>query len=71
MVPPIQAMNKPRPLNQVKVGILDDSSINAANVYLRQGQKTLALTHIEAAAAHPLLKEKALSLRASIEKLPQ
>lgn len=31
MVPLIQAMNKPRPLNQVKVGILDDASINAAN----------------------------------------
>jgi Zn-dependent protease with chaperone function len=31
MVPLIQAMDKPKPLNQVKVGVLDDSSINAAN----------------------------------------
>jgi Zn-dependent protease with chaperone function len=31
MTPLIQAMNKPLPLNQVKVGILDDTSINAAS----------------------------------------
>jgi Zn-dependent protease with chaperone function len=31
MVPLIQAMDKPKPLNQVKVGVLDDPSINAAN----------------------------------------
>ena len=31
MVPLIQAMNHPIPLNQVKVGIMDDSHINAAN----------------------------------------
>jgi Zn-dependent protease with chaperone function len=31
MVPLIQAMNRPRPLNQVRVGVLDDASINAAN----------------------------------------
>jgi predicted Zn-dependent protease len=31
MVPLIQAMNHPRPLNQVKVGILNDPQINAAS----------------------------------------
>ena len=31
MVPLIAAMNKPRDLKQVKVGIMDDPSINAAN----------------------------------------
>jgi Zn-dependent protease with chaperone function len=31
MVPLIQAMNRPRPLNQVKVGVLDDPQINAAS----------------------------------------
>lgn len=31
MVPLIRAMNNPRPLDQVRVGILDDPGINAAN----------------------------------------
>lgn len=31
MVPLIQAMDHPRPLNQVKVGVLDDPQINAAS----------------------------------------
>jgi Zn-dependent protease with chaperone function len=31
MVPLIRAMNKPKSLNEVKVGIMDDASINAAN----------------------------------------
>lgn len=31
MVPLIRAMNNPRPLNRVRVGILDDPQINAAN----------------------------------------
>jgi hypothetical protein len=31
MLPLIQHMNKPLPLNQVRVGILEDPSINAAN----------------------------------------
>jgi Zn-dependent protease with chaperone function len=31
MVPLIRAMNNARPLDQVKVGIIDDSTINAAN----------------------------------------
>ena len=31
MAPLIRAMNNPRPLNTIKVGIMDDSRINAAN----------------------------------------
>lgn len=31
MVPLIQAMNNPKPLNRVKVGVMDDPGINAAN----------------------------------------
>jgi Zn-dependent protease with chaperone function len=31
MVPLIKAMNRPKPLNQVRVGIVDDPQINAAN----------------------------------------
>jgi hypothetical protein len=31
MVPLIQAANKPRPLNKVKVGVIDDPGINAAS----------------------------------------
>jgi predicted Zn-dependent protease len=31
MIPLIRAMNNPRPLNQVRVGILDSSTINAAS----------------------------------------
>lgn len=31
MVPLIRAANRPRPLDQVKVGIIDDRSVNAAN----------------------------------------
>ena len=46
------------------------AAYNAANAYLRLADKTLALGHIDAAIAHPLLKEKATSLKATIEKLP-
>lgn len=31
MVPLVQAMDHPKPLNQVRVGVIDDPSINAAN----------------------------------------
>ena len=31
MVPLVQNMNKPRPLNEVKIGVLDDPGINAAS----------------------------------------
>jgi tetratricopeptide (TPR) repeat protein len=46
------------------------SAFNAAQCYLRLGQKVLALTHVDAAAEHEQLKDKAVSLRATIEKLP-
>ena len=46
------------------------SAFNAANCYLRLGQKVFALVHVDAAAEHPQLKEKAITLRATIEKLP-
>ncbi len=31
MVPLIQAMNKPKPLKQIRIGVIDDPGINAAN----------------------------------------
>lgn len=31
MVPLVQAMDRPKPLNQVKIGVIDDPTINAAN----------------------------------------
>jgi len=31
MVPLVQAMDHPKPLNQVKIGVIDDPTINAAN----------------------------------------
>ena len=46
------------------------AAYNAANSYLRLAEKILALSHIDAALGHPLLKEKATSLKATIEKLP-
>jgi tetratricopeptide (TPR) repeat protein len=46
------------------------AAFNAAGSYARLGQKADAIVYIELAARHPLLKEKAASLRASIEKLP-
>jgi tetratricopeptide (TPR) repeat protein len=46
------------------------SAFNAAQCYARTGKKTMALTHVDVAIAHPLLREKALALKAAIEKLP-
>ena len=46
------------------------AAYNAANSYLRLAEKILALGHIDAALGHPLLKEKAASLKATIEKIP-
>jgi tetratricopeptide (TPR) repeat protein len=46
------------------------AAFNAAGSYARLGQKADAMVYIELAAQHPLLKEKAATLRASIEKLP-
>jgi tetratricopeptide (TPR) repeat protein len=46
------------------------SAFNAAQCYARTGQKTMALTHVDVAIAHPAMREKALALKAAIEKLP-
>ena len=46
------------------------SAFNAASSYLRLGKKNDALRYVDLAAQHPLLKDKAAALRASIEKLP-
>jgi tetratricopeptide (TPR) repeat protein len=46
------------------------SAFNAASSFLRLGQKAEALGHVEVAAEHPLLKDKAAALRGTIEKLP-
>jgi tetratricopeptide (TPR) repeat protein len=45
------------------------SAFNAASSYLRLSRKAEALGHVDIAATHPLLKDKAAALRATIEKL--
>ena len=45
MVPLIQVMDHPMPLNQVKVGIMDDPQINAANAGGDQFFVTTGLLH--------------------------
>lgn len=45
------------------------SAFNAAQGHLRQGNKEPALIHVDVAAAFDPLREKALALRAAIEKL--
>ena len=47
------------------------AAFNAASSYLRLGQKAEALGHIDVAAEHPLLKEKAATLKPTIEKMPR
>jgi tetratricopeptide (TPR) repeat protein len=47
------------------------SAFNAAASYARIGQKNEASAYVDIAAEHPLLKEKATALKASIDKLPQ
>jgi tetratricopeptide (TPR) repeat protein len=46
------------------------SAFNAAQCLARTGDKAQALTHVEVAAQHPRMREKALALKAAIEKLP-
>jgi tetratricopeptide (TPR) repeat protein len=46
------------------------SAYNAASSYVRIGQKAEALLFIDLAAVHPLMKEKAISLKGVIEKMP-
>lgn len=46
------------------------SAFNAASAYARAGQKAEAVATVDIAAEHPLLREKAVALKAAIEKLP-
>lgn len=46
------------------------SAYNAAQCYARTGQKSMALNLIDVAVAHPKMSEKALAMKAAIEKLP-
>ena len=46
------------------------SAFNAAGCYARIGRKTDALNVIDVAIAHPRMNEKAVALKAAIEKLP-
>jgi tetratricopeptide (TPR) repeat protein len=46
------------------------SAFNAAQCYARTGGKAIALTHVDVAIGHPGMREKALALKAAIEKLP-
>ncbi len=58
MVPLVQAMNRPRPLSQVKIGVIDDPSINAASAgggefYVTKGLLDKATDeHLMAVLAH-------------------
>jgi len=45
------------------------SAFNAAQCYVRLGQKSSALTYVDAAVAHPLMRDKAASLKVVIEKM--
>lgn len=47
------------------------SAYNAAQCYARTGNKHLALNLIDVAIDHPLMKEKAIAMKAAIEKLPK
>jgi tetratricopeptide (TPR) repeat protein len=49
--------------------LASQSAFNAAQCYLRLGQKQPALAHVDAAAAHPLMREKATALKVVIEKM--
>lgn len=46
------------------------AAFNAAQGYGRLGNKSLALNHVDQAAQHPKMKEKAEALKTAIEKLP-
>ena len=46
------------------------SAYNAAQCYARTGQKAMALNLIDVAIAHPKMGEKAIVMKAAIEKLP-
>ncbi len=46
------------------------SAFNAAQCYALVGNRSMALTHVDVAMAHPKMREKAAALKAAIEKLP-
>jgi len=46
------------------------SAFNAAQGYALSGKKVLALNHVDVALEYPKLKDKAIALKAIIEKLP-
>jgi tetratricopeptide (TPR) repeat protein len=46
------------------------SAYNAASCFLRLGQRGAAVSHLDVAATHPLLKDKAAALRPALEKIP-
>ena len=46
------------------------AAFNAAQCFVRLGDKGLALNHIDVAIEHPLMREKAIALKAAIEKMP-
>ena len=46
------------------------SAYNGAQCYARVGKKTDALNLIDVAIAHPKMSEKAVVMKAAIEKLP-
>lgn len=47
------------------------SAFNAAQCYARTGGRAIALNLVEVAMAHPRMNEKAVALKAAIEKLPK
>jgi hypothetical protein len=47
------------------------SAFNAAQCYARTGGKGIALNLVDVAIAHPRMNEKAVALKAAIEKLPK
>jgi Zn-dependent protease with chaperone function len=63
MTPLIKAMNNPRPLNKVKIGLVDDPSINAANAGDAQFMVTTGLLQkanddqLQAVLAHEVAHE--------------
>jgi tetratricopeptide (TPR) repeat protein len=69
---PEAARVRPRALAQKRVDTAEhraaQAAFNAASAYLRLGQRALALTHVDAALAHPLLRDKAAALKAQLEK---
>jgi tetratricopeptide (TPR) repeat protein len=47
------------------------SAFNAAQCYARTGGRAIALNLVDVAIAHPRMNEKAVALKAAIEKLPK